>query len=303
MPSHVPVMEDIVTALAAGCRRVVDATVGEGGHAERFRDAGAHVLAVDRDPEALATARRRVGEEDMQWQLGCFADPAVLRGIADFRPDFVLLDLGVSSPQLDRDERGFSFRPGVPLDMRMDGAGGTAAEFLNRSPQPTLERAFREFGDERRAGRLAREVVRRRQRQPFTTSDDLVNAVRGALGPRTGPGDFARLFQAVRIAVNDELDQLRVALPAMRDALQPDGRIVVISYHSGEDRIVKRCFREWVRVCVCPPEQPTCTCRGRALGELDPRRPLRPTGEEIAANPRARSAILRGFRYHGEPAR
>jgi 16S rRNA (cytosine1402-N4)-methyltransferase len=89
----------------------------------------------------------------------------------------------------------------------------------------------------------------------------------------------------------------------MRDALQPDGRIVVISYHSGEDRIVKRCFREWVRVCVCPPEQPTCTCRGRALGELDPRRPLRPTGEEIAANPRARSAILRGFRYHGEPAR
>ncbi len=137
----------------------------------------------------------------------------------------------------------------------------------------------------------------------MVTSDDLVNAIRAALGPRSGPPDFARIFQAVRIVLNDELGQLRSALPAIRDALEPGGRIVVISYHSGEDRIVKQSFREWARACVCSPEQPTCNCRGHPLGELDPRRPVRATDEEVAANSRARSAMLRGFRCHGEPSR
>ncbi len=295
---HLPVLPDSVADLAAGCRRVVDGTVGDGGHAERFRAGGAQVLAVDRDPDALARARERLGDEGMYWVPGRFGAPQVLAEITRFRPDFILLDLGVSSEQLDLDGRGFSFRPGVPLDMRMDRSGPTAADLLNRLPEAELAEIFREYGDERRARRLAATVVRRRQTR-FATSDDLVNAVRAALGPRTGPSTFARLFQAVRIAVNDELGELRRALPELRDALTPEGRLAVISYHSGEDRIVKHLFREWARECVCPPAQPVCTCRGRALGRLDPPKPMAPTPAEIATNPRARSARLRAFRSHG----
>jgi 16S rRNA (cytosine1402-N4)-methyltransferase len=256
------------------------------------------VLAVDRDPDALARARERLGDEGMYWVPGRFGDPQVMAEITRFRPDFILLDLGVSSEQLDADGRGFSFRPGVPLDMRMDRSGPTAADLLNRLPEAELAAIFREYGDERRARRLAATLARRRQ-TPLATSDDLVNAIRAALGPRTGPSTFARLFQAVRIAVNDELGELRRALPELRDALLPEGRLVVISYHSGEDRIVKHLFREWARECVCPPAQPVCTCRGRALGRLDPPKPMTPTAAEIATNPRARSARLRAFRSHG----
>ena len=295
---HLPVLPDAVAELAAGCRCVVDGTVGDGGHAERFRAAGAEVLAVDRDPEALARARERLGDGGMCWVLGRFGDPQVLAEITRFCPDFVLLDLGVSSEQLDADDRGFSFRPGVPLDMRMDRSGRTAADLLNRLPQAELAEMFWAYGDERRARRLAATVVRRRQTR-FATSDDLVNAIRAALGPRTGPSTFARLFQAVRIAVNDELGELRRALPVLREALTTEGRLAVISYHSGEDRIVKHLFREWARECVCPSAQPVCTCRGRALGRLDPPKPMTPTAAEIATNPRARSARLRAFRSHG----
>jgi 16S rRNA (cytosine1402-N4)-methyltransferase len=217
-----------------------------------------------------------------------------------FRPEFVLLDLGVSSGQLDLDERGFSFRRGVPLDMRLSGEGPTAADILNHRSAGALADIFRRYGDESRSRRLATRIVERRARQPFHTSDDLVNAIRSALGPRSGPSDFARLFQAVRIAVNDELGELERALPGLRDALVSEGRLAVITYHSGEDRIVKRAFRDWARVCVCPPPQPICTCRGRPLGRCDPRKPILPTPEEIRANRRARSAKLRAFRVvHG----
>jgi 16S rRNA (cytosine1402-N4)-methyltransferase len=179
--------------------------------------------------------------------------------------------------------------------MRMGADGPSAAAFLNRADEAELGRVFRDYGDERQARRLAREVVRRRGRQPFGISDDLVNAVRAVLGPRAGPADFARLFQAVRIAVNEELTGLEVALPALRDALQPGGRLAVITYHSGEDRVVKHAFREWASACICPPGQPLCTCRGRPLGRLVPRKPLVPDADEVAANPRARSAHLRIF--------
>jgi 16S rRNA (cytosine1402-N4)-methyltransferase len=138
-------------------------------------------------------------------------------------------------------------------------------------------------------------VVRRRRRAAFTTSDDFVNAIREVLGPRSGPGDFARLFQAVRIAVNDELEQLARALPALRDALVPGGRLGVISYHSGEDRLVKQTLRDWARACICPPRQPVCTCRGRPLGALLTKKAVTPDADEIAANVRARSARFRAF--------
>jgi 16S rRNA (cytosine1402-N4)-methyltransferase len=177
----------------------------------------------------------------------------------------------------------------------MGDAGPTAAAFLNSAPEAELARVFYEYGDERQSRRLAREIVRRRGNQPFAISDDLVNAVRATLGPRAGPSEFARLFQAVRIAVNDELSGLAVALPAFRDALADGGRLAVITYHSGEDRLVKLAFREWAAACICPPEQPICTCRGRPLGRLVPRKPIVPEPDEVAANPRARSAHLRIF--------
>ncbi len=292
---HDPVLAAEIATLAAGCRRAVDGTVGGGGHTRLLRDQGAAVLAVDRDPTALHHARARLGDDAVRWLEGGFADEHVLRIAAEFAPEFVLLDLGVSSRQLDDDARGFTFRPGARLDMRMGKTGRTAADILNGLPPERLAAVFRDYGDERRARRLASVVVRRRRRAPFATSDDLVNAIREALGPRTGPPHFARLFQALRIAVNDELDQLSRALPAYRDTLAPGGRLAVISYHSGEDRIVKHAFREWTRACVCPPRQPVCTCRGISLGRLDPARPVTPTAEEIAVNPRARSARLRGF--------
>ena len=292
---HVPVLAAQVRHLAADRRRILDATVGGGGHAAEFLAQGAQVLAVDRDPEALAAARARLGERDIHYVRASFADPAALAAAREFQPDFALLDLGVSSRQLDADARGFSFRPGVPLDMRMDAGGATAADLLNALPAGELARAFREFADEPQAGRLAGVIVERRGRSPLATSDDLVGAIRRALGPRTGPGDFARLFQAVRILVNDELGALAAALPALRDALAPGGILAVISYHSGEDRIVKDAFREWARECVCPPELPVCRCRGRPLGRLLTRKPVRPEADEAGANPRARSARLRAF--------
>jgi 16S rRNA (cytosine1402-N4)-methyltransferase len=292
---HRPVLLDAVLRAAEGARRVVDATLGHGGHAEALRAAGAEVLGIDRDPDALATARARLGDERIRYLRAAYADPEAIEAVTAHVPDFILLDLGVSSRQLDDDRRGFTFRPGAPLDMRRGEAGPTAADLLNDADADDLAAIFDAFGDERRARALGREIVRRRARAPFATSDDLVNAIRAVLGPQSGPGDFARLFQAVRIAVNGELDQLRAALPAFRDALAPRGRLAVITYHPGEDREVKQQFREWARRCVCPPGQPVCTCRGRALGRVEPRKPVLPDPAEIAANPRARSAKLRVF--------
>jgi 16S rRNA (cytosine1402-N4)-methyltransferase len=293
---HVPVLLGQVLAAAAGAARVVDATLGDGGHTAALRDTGANVLGVDRDPDAIAVARQRLGDLGMQYLRAAYDAPEALAAIAAFRPDFILLDLGVSSRQLDAPERGFTFRPGAALDMRMAGAGPSAADLLNNSDQASLQRIFAEYGDERRARRLAGEVVRRRARHSFAISDDLVNAIRATLGARAGPTEFARLFQAVRIAVNDELARLERALPVLRDTLQPGGRLAVITYHSGEDRLVKQAFREWALSCVCPPRQPVCTCRGRSLGRAEPRKPILPGEQEVSVNPRARSAKLRIFR-------
>jgi 16S rRNA (cytosine1402-N4)-methyltransferase len=231
----------------------------------------------------------------MRYLQAVYSAPAALDAVAAFEPDFILLDLGVSSRQLDEAERGFTFRPNAPLDMRMGSAGPTASAFLNSAEEAELARVFHEYGDERQARRLAREIVRRRGQRGFAISDDLVNAVRATLGARAGPSEFARLFQAVRIAVNDELAGLATALPAFRDALGERGRLAVITYHSGEDRLVKLAFREWAAACICPPRQPMCTCRGRPLGRLVPRKPIVPEPDEVAANPRARSAHLRIF--------
>ncbi|MGH7508685.1 MAG: 16S rRNA (cytosine(1402)-N(4))-methyltransferase RsmH [Gemmatimonadales bacterium] len=292
---HLPVLLEPVLAAARGARRAVDATLGDGGHAASLRDHGLEVLGIDRDPEALAVSRARLGHSRIHYIEAPYASPEALAAIARFRPDFILLDLGVSSRQLDQEARGFTFRPGAPLDMRMASSGSAATDLLNQASVRTLETIFRDYGDERRARRLASEIVRRRAQRPFEISEDLVNAIRATLGARAGPSEFARLFQAVRVAVNDELGELERALPAFRDALGPAGRLSVITYHSGEDRLVKRAFRDWARSCVCPPELPVCSCRGRPLGRTEPRKPVVPDAAELAANPRARSAKLRTF--------
>ncbi len=293
---HRPVMLQEVLTAAAGRRRVVDGTLGGGGHAGGFLAQGAEVLGIDRDSAALAESRARLGSERIRYIQSSYGGPEALAAIHQFRPDFILLDLGVSSHQLDDESRGFTFRPGAVLDMRMETHGPTAADLLNSWDENQLRHLFVDYGDERRAARLAREIVRRRGRERFSTSDHLVNAIRSVLGPRSGPPDFARLFQAVRIAVNDEIGGLARTLPALREALAPGGCLAVISYHSGEDRVVKHLFREWSRSCICPPEQPVCTCRGRALGRMVSSKPIGPQPAEVATNPRARSAKLRVFR-------
>lgn len=296
MSFHEPVLADVIRAWAAGSTRAVDATAGGGGHTAILKGAGADVLAIDRDPEALVEARARVGDEGVTWLAAPFGSKEAVAAIRAFTPDRILLDLGVSSHQLDAEGRGFTFRPGAALDMRMTpDTGATAADILNTWGEERLGETFFEDADEPKARRLARAIIRRRQRGPFMTSDDFVNAIREALGPRSGPSDFARLFQALRMAVNGEKDQLTAALPAFRDALTPGGRLGVIAYHSGEDRIVKHAFREWARECICPPGQPVCTCRGHALGLLRTRKAITPGPGEVAANPRSRSAHFRDF--------
>ena len=297
---HQPVLLAPVLEAARGVERVVDATLGDGGHAEAFLAGGATVLGIDRDPDAIRIASGRLGHTGISYLEAAFASPEALAAIAEFEPLLILLDLGVSSRQLDQTDRGFTFRPGAPLDMRMEQSGATAAELLNTADKDTIRAWLADWGDEPRAHRLAGEIVRRRERQPFAVSDDLVNAIRAVLGSQSGPDDFARIFQVLRIAVNGELEGLAEALPALRDAIPPSGTLAVISYHSGEDRIVKHTFHEWSRSCVCPSEQPVCTCRGKPLGVAAPRGGIVPGPEEIAANPRARSARLRLFRRANE---
>ncbi len=287
-------------AWASGSTRAVDATLGGGGHAAILREVGATVLGLDRDPDAIAAARHRLGANSMEYLEASFAAPAAIAAIREFRPDRILLDLGVSSHQIDTAERGFTFRPGAPLDMRMEAGGITARDVLNTWPVERLSTVFMDNADERRGRALAKEIIRRRLSAAFTVSDDFVNAIRAVLGPRSGPSDFARLFQALRIAVNEELETLVAALPAFRDALVPGGRLGVITYHSGEDRIVKNAFRDWGKDCICPPRQPICTCRGRALGRVLTKKPVSPSSDEIASNPRARSAQFRAFETAGD---
>jgi 16S rRNA (cytosine1402-N4)-methyltransferase len=320
---HAPVLVSEIVAALAGAARILDGTLGGGGHAAALLDGGATVDALDRDPEAVRASRARLSGAEAAGRFRAFAaNFAAVDVVSELRGihyDGMLLDLGVSSHQVDDLTRGFTFRPGALLDMRMahqqvsqeappetaaparasaPGAGREldAAGLLNTASELELVGIFRTYADEPRAGRLAREIVRRRATRRFATSDDLVGAIRGAFGPRTGPPEFARLFQAVRIAVNDEIAALTAALPLLRDRLAPGGRLAVIAYHSGEDRVVKHTFREWSQACHCPPRQAYCTCGGIARGEVLTRRAIVATPAEVARNPRARSAKLRVWR-------
>jgi len=301
---HVPVLaEEVREALAVQPgNTVVDATFGAGGHASLLASdmqGRGRFIAIDRDPTVRPYFDRFTRTTGLQARLlrGDFA--LVLEQLADngVEADAILLDLGVSSMQLDRPERGFSYAADAPLDMRMDpSAEISARELVNDSTERDLQTIFRRYGEERYARQIAKAIVRRRSQEPFERTSDLVETIRAAIPApaRFGEGHPAkRVFQALRIAVNDELGALEVALPAAFSMLRPGGRLAVISFHSLEDRIVKQFLREEERGCVCPPDFPVCVCgREPKLRALN-RRPIRPSANEVGLNPRAASARLR----------
>jgi 16S rRNA (cytosine1402-N4)-methyltransferase len=303
-PYHAPVLVTEVMDLLRPERGglFLDGTLGGGGHAEALLERGpeARLIATDRDPEALREAGARLERfgERVRLVQSNFADAAENAGLEPGSLDGVLLDLGVSSHQIDADPRGFTFRHGAPLDMRMaGGAAGepSAADLLAEMEESEIADLFYRFGEERRSRRLARVIVEMRAAAPVDSADRLVEAMGKSLG-KFDAADKARIFQALRIAVNEEIPSLERALESFRDVLAPGGVFAILSYHSLEDRLVKNAFREWSRACVCPPQVPRCGCRGVALGETLTRKPTDASPEEVARNPRARSAHLRAWR-------
>jgi 16S rRNA (cytosine1402-N4)-methyltransferase len=301
---HVPVLADEVRQLLAiePGETVVDATFGAGGHAALLaadlRGEG-RLIAIDRDPSARAYFDRFRKQTGIQGRFlrGDFS--IVLEQLADngARADAILFDLGVSSMQIDRPERGFSYAADAPLDMRMDpSADYSARELVNEASERELTHIFRQYGEERYAKQIARAIARRRREQPFERTGELVETIKNAIPApaRFGDGHPAkRVFQALRIAVNDELTALEDALPAAVDLLKPGGRLAVISFHSLEDRIVKRFLRDQEHGCTCPPDFPICVCGQEPVLRATPRRAIRPSARETASNPRAASARWR----------
>ena len=304
---HLPVLVDEVIEMLAPAPGSlhIDATLGAGGHTERILEAASpegRVLGVDADPAAIhrveVRLRARFGER-LVLRQGNFRDLARIAPEAGFGAvDGALFDLGLSSYQLADRDRGFGFRAGGPLDMRFDTSRGVpAAELLASLDAAELTALFRRYGEEPKAGRIARAIVDARRTAPITTAEELA-----ALIERVAPPDprkrrrihpATRVFQALRIAVNEELEALQAGLAAALDLLRPGGRLVVLSYHSLEDRIVKRFFQAERRGCICPPQLPVCVCGRNPRLRLVTNPSLTPTAEEIAANPRARSARLR----------
>jgi len=298
---HIPVLlDEVLEGLSPlSGQRLIDGTLGAGGHTEAILKAVAphgRVLALDADPSALEIARRRLAAygDRVRFVNANFAQLAAVARDLDFFPVHgILLDLGLSSMQLDAVERGFSFQSAGPLDMRYDpNSPTTAADLVNNLAQDELADLIYRFGEERRSRTIARAIVAAR---PLQTTHQLAEVVARAVGGRRGDRlhPATRTFQALRIAVNDELDTLRTALPAAMSVLAPGGRLAVISFHSLEDRIVKEFFRRESRDCICPPEQPVCTCGHRATLHIITPKPITVTSAEAALNPRARSAKLR----------
>lgn len=310
-PVHVPVLlETAIDLLAcAPGKIVVDATVGGGGHAALILErigAGGILVGLDRDSAALETAGRRLGsrpnvilmQENFRYLLRVL-DELKLPGI-----DALLLDLGLSSFQVDDPRRGFSFQSEGPLDMRMDHRQElTAKVVVNTYSEKRLSDIFERFGEEPYSRRIARAILAERAKKPITTTAELAEIVRKAVPrakrpPRIHPA--TRTFQALRIEVNAELDNLSIVLDDGVTRMKPGGRICVIAFHSLEDRIVKRKFAAFARGCICPPELPRCVCGKTPIVKIVTPKPIVPSPEEIAANPRSRSARLRAAEKTGE---
>jgi 16S rRNA (cytosine1402-N4)-methyltransferase len=301
---HVPVLADEVVATLdpRPGETIVDGTFGAGGHssllAARLQGDG-KVIAIDRDPTVAPFFERFRRGTAAKTRLLHGEFSATLEQLAanGARADVVLLDLGVSSMQLDRPERGFSYAVDAPLDMRMDpSASYSARELVNEADERELADIFKRYGEERYARQIARAIARRRKQEPFERTGDLVETIKAAIPApaRFGEGHPAkRVFQALRIEVNDELGAVERALPAALEMLRPGGRLGVISFHSLEDRIVKRFLRAAEHGCTCPPDFPVCVCGSEPTMRATPRRAIRPSAAEVARNPRAQSARLR----------
>ena len=301
---HVPVLfDEVMEALAVKPDGTyVDGTTGGGGHSsgicERLSAKG-HLVAVDRDTEALAAAEKRLEP------YGCrktfvhanYSDIAAIEAAAGGKVQGILLDLGVSSYQLDNPERGFSYMNDAPLDMRMDASDRlTAYEVVNGYSEEDLARIIKDYGEERWARRIAEFIVRERKSAPIGSTDRLTEIIKAAIpakARRTGPHPAKRTFQAIRIEVNDELGHLREAVEKLPDLLESGGRIAIITFHSLEDRIVKTEFERRLNPCTCPKEFPVCVCGKKADVKRVTKKPVVPTETETAENPRARSAKLR----------
>ena len=301
---HVPVLADEVRGLLAVTRgeTVVDATFGAGGHARVLAadlKGKGRFIAIDRDATVRPFFERFEREAGVQTRFLRGELSVILSqlGANGVEADAILIDLGVSSMQIDRPERGFSYAVDAPLDMRMDPSGELSAkEIVNEWGERELATIFRRYGEERFARQIAQAIVRRRQEKPFERTGELVDVVKSSIpAPRRfGDGHPAkRVFQALRIAVNEELDSLERALPAALAMLRPGGRLAVISFHSLEDRMVKRFFAAQARGCTCPPELPVCVCGNEPTMRLLTRKAVRPSPQETAENPRSASAKLR----------
>jgi 16S rRNA (cytosine1402-N4)-methyltransferase len=298
---HVPVLADEVLAALdpRPGETVIDCTFGAGGHATmlaaQLRGDG-KLIAIDRDPSVAPYFERLRRSTAAKTRLLHGEFSAVLTQLAEngVQADAILIDLGVSSMQLDRPERGFSYAADAPLDMRMDPTQEfSARELVNDEDERSLADTFKRYGEERYARQIARAIVRQR---PFERTGELVDTIKAAIPApaRFGEGHPAkRVFQALRIAVNDELGALERALPAAVEMLRPGGRLAVISFHSLEDRIVKRFLRAQEHGCTCPPDFPVCVCGSQPVLRATPRRAIRPSAAEVARNPRSQSARLR----------
>ena len=302
--AHVPVLAgELLNALDPAPGSVaVDCTFGAGGHArlvaDRIGETG-ELICIDRDPQAEEhfAALEAEAPATTRFIAGNYADVLPQLGAEGVRADALYMDLGISSMQVDARERGFSYSYEAPLDMRMDTDQELDARtIVNEWPEARLAATIREYGEERYARRIAREIVRRRERERIDSTAELVDAIKRAVPT---PAQFAgghparRTFQAIRIAVNDELGSLERALPSAWELLRPGGRMAVISFHSLEDRIVKRFFADLARGCICPPDLPVCVCGHEPEAELITRRAVRPSEGEMADNPRAGSGRLR----------
>ena len=301
---HRPVLlDECIQSLAIRPEGIyVDGTLGRGGHSGEIarRLTSGRLIAIDRDQAALDAAQVRLADcmERVTLVHGNFRQmPEILKQLEVPAVDGILLDLGVSSPQLDDPERGFSYQKDAPLDMRMDRSQRlTAAMVVNQWPEAQLREVLRTYGEERYAGSIAAAIVRSRAEQPIETTLQLVDVIRGAMPAaalREKQHPAKRSFQGIRIAVNDELAAVSDAVAAAIPLLKPGGRLCVISFHSLEDRIVKRELAKAAKGCTCPPEFPVCICGKTPQVVLKPRKPILPGAEELKTNPRARSAKLR----------
>lgn len=297
---HLPVLLKECMAqlnLRDGCD-YLDCTLGGGGHSSQILAGvqGGSLTGIDRDADAIAAATGRITDPRFQALRGNFHDAQALTGGRKF--DGILADLGVSSHQLDVRERGFSYHDDAPLDMRMNAEDPvTAAQIVNERSEDELNRIFRDYGEEKWARQIARVICDRRRQAPIVTTSQLVAVIDAAIPKKfrekDGSHPARRVFQALRIAVNDELDPLADSIRMLADMLQPQGRLCVITFHSLEDRIVKNTFRELANPCTCPPEMPVCVCGKKPTVKLITRKPITASAEELAENPRSRSASLR----------